>query len=187
MKKLISVVLTLVLAVSMAVSVSAETNGETELTVTVPGETYMLNVPMDQSVEFLSSRTDIGNVTVTDAQNFATDKNIEVSVDYTPFKCETATTEIPYFIFAEGKEIYGNDKTQADGEERIFADLPIVFYGCSDGTVIEKGCMKNQHDRGVYDISSIEISVPNANWGKAEPGDYSSVITFTSKVVVKTE
>ncbi|MBR5253072.1 MAG: hypothetical protein IKV39_04255 [Clostridia bacterium] len=162
MKKLIAIILASILLLSISVSVLAD--GTTTLTTTVPAATYTLNIPADQEITFGATSTKIGQVTVSNAKGFAESKNLQVTVSYDAFSCDSVSTTIPYVI--KMASIKGADHcvTHQSGES-------ITFFGNSSGSV----------DYYLYDNMYIEIT--SADWGKALAGEYSSTITFTSEVV----
>lgn len=178
MKKVFAFLLAVVLVVSMAPAVFAAnaTPGTTTLTTTVPDAEYVLNIPADQKVDYGVTYKEIGNVTVTNAQNFALGKNVEVTVSYDAFKSESVSSQIPFILKYEDTSGTGHATEIASGSN-------LVFHGMKDGTVHEtaKGSFSTTQNY----ISQLAISMLSADWGKALAGDYAAKITFTAKVVVE--
>lgn len=181
MKKLSALLLALVLLVSAVPTAFAAntTPNTTTLTTTVPSATYVLNIPADQTVTFGETRTYIGNVTVTDSKNFASGKNVDVTVEYAPFAAEAAeiSTTIPYTLYQSTVADSGTSK----GDISALAPGKIMtFKGKVDGTVNEKTIFGSG-----LTMESLVVSIQSSDWGKALAGDYKSTITFTSEVVAK--
>lgn len=171
MKKVISFVLAVMLLASMVPTVFAAnaTPGTTTLTTTVPDAEYTLNIPADQEITFGATSTEIGNVTVTNAKNFASGKNVEVTVTYDAFKSESVSTTIPFTLKYDSGHV-NSPFDKPSGES-------FVFSGKSDGTVEEKANLNS--------VKALIVAVSSANWGKALAGDYTATITFTAEVVVE--
>lgn len=180
MKKLSALILALVLLVSVipAAYAANATPNTTTLTTTVPSATYVLNIPADQTITFGKTETRIGNVTVTDSTNFAEGKNVDVTVEYTPFTAEVAeiSTTIPYSLIRASS----NDRTSS-----ISSGSKMTFEGKSDGTVNELTKFIYSRTGEAYYMSNLVVSISSTNWGKALAGDYKSTITFTAEVVAK--
>lgn len=173
MRKTLSFLLAVLLVVSMAPAAFAEnaTPGSTTLTTTVPAATYTLNIPADTTIPFGAESTSIGNLTVTDSSGFAEGKNLAVTVEYGEFTSKNVSTTIPYTLIICG--LTASDSTA------LSSGKVLPFKGQSNGEVKEQALYANKY------ISSMEIEVKSANWGKALGGDYSSLITFTAEVVVE--
>ena len=179
MKKLLALALAVMMISSMAVVASAANT--TTLTTSVPAAAYTLNIPADQKIEFGATRTNIGSVSVTNASGFAVDKNLEVTIAYTPFTCSSTDTTIPFSMTLESVS-----STQQDDEISINTGDSILFKGLSDGSV-EEYC-KSQYLGGATMISTLDrtyISISSEAWGKALAGEYTATITFTAEVVVE--
>ena len=172
---------------SMAIFASAATI--TTLTTTVPAASYTLNIPADQKIPFGATKTDIGNVTVTNSTGFAVGKNLQVTVTYDAFTCDGVSTTIPFVLRAWNNEAF------ADGQRNV-VNIPtgnhLTFYGESDNTVGQYA----KEEFGMYagsgsvemelaDIDYITLNINSEDWGKALGGDYTATITFTCKVVVE--
>lgn len=180
MKRIATFLLAIMFVVSMAPTAFAES---TTLTTTVPSATYTLNIPADQEIEYGTTDTNIGNITVTDGENFALGKNVEVTITYPPFESANTTTKIPYMIKGRGRY---NDTTYVGKD--LESGSSIVFKGKSDGTVSELATFTHTFVPGgtyTVPVENINVIVESVNWGKAAAGDYASIITFTSEIVVE--
>lgn len=176
MKKLIALALAVMLLASMAVSVSAEST--TTLTATVPAASYTLNIPANQEIPFGATSTDIGKISVTDGVGFASGKNLNVSISYSPFTATGVSTQIPYSIILKGKISASSDTNEIE----ISSGDTICFLGKTDGTVAKYP--KSSFNQDYYDLSVL-VKALSADWGKALAGEYTSTITFTAEVVVE--
>lgn len=180
MKKFSALILALALLASAlpAAFAANATPNTTTLTTTVPSASYVLNIPADQEIPFGQERTKIGNITITDAKNFASGKNVEVTTSYTPFTAENVSTTIPYKLSGGGI---------LSGKTYTISVNSLTFKGNSDGTVTEKVWWECNNlvagQRCAMDY--VEVYILSSNWGKALAGDYKSTITFTSEVVVE--
>lgn len=175
MKKFSALILALALLASAlpAAFAANATPNTTTLTTTVPSASYVLNIPADQEIPFGQTRTDIGNITITDSKNFASGKNVKVTISHEPFISENVSTQISYNLLGDG-----------DSVEQIIIEL--TFKGQIDGTVQEKATINNGTLAPKYDtMERVQVSVHPTEWGKALAGDYKSTITFTSEVVVE--
>lgn len=172
MKKLISTFMTVALLICCFTATAFASN-QTVLTTTVPDATYTLNIPADQEIAFGTTEMTIGKITVTEASGFAENKNLNITVTYDAFECENVETTIPYSVgFAYSVVTAGAYTVDSGGS--------IYFKGTKDGGVgqLVSGDATESPLNG-----DVLISLPSENWGKALAGDYSSTITFTSKVV----
>lgn len=179
MKKVFAFLLAVVLVVSMAPAAFAAnaTPGTTTLTTTVPDAEYVLNIPADQKVDYGETYKEIGNVTITNAQNFALGKNVEVTITYDAFKSEAVSSQIPFVLKYE-------DTSGTGGATKIASGSSLVFPGMKDGTVHETARGSFSSETQNY-INQLCISMLSADWGKALAGDYAAKITFAAKVVVE--
>lgn len=186
MKKVLSLALAMLMVFSMTIFASAEST--TTLTTTVPAATYTLNIPADQEILFGTASTAIGNVTITDSTNFAVGKNVEVTIEYDEcFSSSGVSTTIPYIIKATASAYTNGGSYGSGGSTAITQTKPngsiFTFKGLSNGKcneffVIEKsGWGTDESTIGLY------VDIDSTSWGKALAGEYSSTITFTSKVV----
>lgn len=187
MKKLFALLFAVMLIVSIASTAFAAnaTPGTTVLTTEVPAATYVLNIPADQTIQFGKQSSKIGNVTVTNGENFAEGKNVDVTLNYEPFKSESVTTQIPYKLFAEHHSEVGNSVTNASAE--LASGSTLSFSGKSDGTISETASVEmlingSKSSRSITDVS---VRINSSDWGKALAAAYSSNIVFTAEVVVQ--
>jgi hypothetical protein len=173
MKKLIALALAVVTA--MSCSMMAFAANTTTLTTTVPGATYTLNIPADQEIPFGKEEVSIGKITVTNSTGFGVGKNLHVTINYDAFVCnnDSVTTTIPYTL-----QLFNT----ADSEEKLIVESgsTVIFKGNSSERVPEYLPSPNESWKNLNDT---RIIVNSGAWGKAMPGTYSSVITFTTEVV----
>jgi len=174
MKKFIALVLAMTMVFSMAIVASAAST--TTLTTTVPAATYTLNIPADQNVEFGTTKLNLGVVKVTDSENFALGKDLQVTVTYSDFTSSTTNTTIP-FSLQECVSAYNTVRDLASGGY-------ITFEGQSDGTVKQYSQMYCGNVVIDYnDVDQLLLKMDSNDWGKALAGEYSATITFTAEVV----
>lgn len=180
MKKFSALILALALLASAlpAAFAANATPNTTTLTTTVPSASYVLNIPADQEIPFGQTSMVIGNVTITDSNNFAEGKNVDVTVEYAPFAAEASeiSTTIPYSL------LQANDSNRTS---IIASGDKMTFKGKSDGTVNELTEYIYSHTGEAFYMSKLVVSIISTAWGKALAGDYKSTITFTSEVVAK--
>ena len=182
MKKICAVLLAVTMLASMATVVSAA-ESTTTLTTTVPAATYTLNIPADQEIAFGATSTNIGEVSITNAESFAVGKNIAVTFSYSAFVSSAVETTIPFAIKMVNSERDGYKKTVASNES-------IVFKGQQDGTVAKytNEIFSNMHvssGKESIDLEDCYVLVDSVDWGKALAGEYTATITFTAEVVVE--
>ena len=182
MKKIFAILLAVTLLASMATVVSAAEN-TTTLTTTVPAATYTLNIPADQEIAFGATSTNIGEVSITNAESLAVGKNIAVTFSYDAFASSTVETTIPFTIDMVYSERSNWSKTVASGES-------IVFKGQKDGTVAKYTTevfnnMNVSSGKETVDLENCYIMINSADWGRALAGEYTATITFTAEVVVE--
>jgi len=187
MKKAISFVLAAMLLVSMMPTVFAAnaTPGTTTLTTTVPGATYTLNIPADQVIQFGETASSIGNVTVTNGENFAAGKNLAVTLNYEAFKSESVTTQIPYKLLAVHFSQTGNNVVNSNAE--LASGSTLSFSGLSSGSIREQASvdMVTNGTTTSRSVTGLTVKIDSADWSKSLAGDYTSAITFTAEVVVE--
>ena len=174
MKKTLAAIL--IVGMAFILPLSALADGTTTLTTTVPDATYTLNIPADQEIPFGATRTNIGNVTVTDSTGFAEGKNLEVTADFDEIKCENTSTTIPYKIRLS---LIGIENPDSSDEYLESGDF-LTFPGTAQGTVEENATILPQ---GVFGVSGLNIEINSTDWGQALAGEYATTITFTSEVV----
>ena len=179
MRKTIALILVVCTLLSFAVAASADSfTSTTTLTTKVPAASYTMKIPADQTIKYGAEITKIGIVTIVDSEGFSAKKNVEVTVGYTEFTSEGVDTTIPYEILTVWGE--GNSQWKFDSE------AVLRFEGQRDGTVKSKatsidisGVTKNLSDT----LDHMAITISSDAWADALAGDYTSTITFTSKVV----
>lgn len=180
MKKIVSCLMAVITLLCLAPTALATT---TTLTTTVPVATYTLNIPADQKITFGTYNTKIGNITVTDGKNFAQHKNVEVTINYTPFTSENTSTTIPYVL--EGFGVL-NSSENTMSSTKFSNNGKVTFKGLASGGVQEKAYINCSYSGKTYSLPMdyISVIVESSDWGKAAAGNYSSVISFTSEIVI---
>jgi len=177
MKK-IKVLLASLCLLFSTVSVVNATESTTTITTTIPAAQYTLSIPATQEIEFNKTDNAIEILKVTDSTGFGSGKNLKVTVDYEPLKCETTNTTIDYQLSLKGT--YDSATKYAELDAGDF----MIFKGSSSGQVSENPNI--ELDTGYsYNITYDTFNIRIFNWGKALAGDYSSTITFTAEVVVE--
>ena len=171
MKKFFALALAVMMVASMATVASAEST--TTLTTTVPAASYTLNIPADQEITYGKTRTNIGNVTVTESAGFSEFKHLKVTVSYNDFECEGVSTTIPFVLSASAE---GMDMDQFKSGDTL------TFKGSSDATVSEFAQVTRS--QVVYPMDYLNLIVNPSAWGNALAGEYTATITFTATVVV---
>ena len=178
MRKTIALILAVCTLLSFAVAASADTvtSGTTTLTTKVPAASYTMKIPADQTIKYGAMVTEIGIVTIENSEGFSVKKNVEVTVGYTEFTSKDVDTTIPYKITTIWNGTGYNIDTEA----------VLRFEGQQDGTVKSNatsidisGVTKNPDDT----LDHMVITFTSDAWDNALAGDYTSTITFTSKVV----
>ena len=175
MRKTIALILAVCTLLSFAVAASADTvtSGTTTLTIKIPAASYTMKIPTDQTIKYGAEITEIGIVTIEDSEGFSAKKNVEVTVGFTEFTSKGVDTTIPYKIIAVLGGNYIKD-----------TEFVLRFEGQQDGTVKSKatsmsGVTNNSSDT----LDHMAIMISSDAWDNALAGDYTSTITFTSKVV----
>lgn len=178
MRKTIALILAVCTLLSFAVAASADTvtSGTTTLTTKVPAASYTMKIPANQTIQYGVEYTDIGNVTIEESEGFSAKKNIEVTVGITKFTSESVDTTIPYLlktVWSSGQNISFNIKGV------------LRFEGQQDGTVKSRatGYLNTAIKDPLGELERMEVNVFSSSWENALAGDYTSTITFTSKVV----
>ena len=182
MKKIFAILLAVTLLASMATVVSAA-ESTTTLSTTVPAATYTLNIPADQEIPFGATSTNIGEVSITNAESFAVGKDVAVAFSYDAFTSSAVETTIPFTISMVNSETNGYKKVVASNES-------IVFKGQKDGTVAKYTTeifsnMNVSSGKETADLENCYILINSTDWGKALAGEYTATITFTAEVVVE--
>lgn len=191
MKKFFAIALAVAMFASMATVASAAENSKTTtLTTNVPAASYTLNIPADQEIPFRSTSTNIGNVTITDSENFAVGKNIEVTITYDGlFVSDEVNTTIPYSIRATATGYSGGGSYGSGGSTSISLDKPsgsvFTFEGLANGTCSEYFVIKKSDYGTQNETIALKMDIAASAWGKALAGEYSTTITFTAEVVAE--
>ena len=183
MKKSLTLLLAATMIISMATIASAAST--TTLTTTVPAATYTLNIPADQEINYGTTETDIGFVTVTNSSGFAKGKNLQVTVTYTPFSNNELSTNIPYTLVIKNTNYDTPSKTLNSGDS-------VIFRGETSGIVESEpylgdrmGTSGNTSYGYAVNADSCILKIKSEDWGKALGGEYYATITFTAEVVVE--
>ena len=176
MKKLLAILLAVTMLASMAIVASASET--TILTTSVPAATYTLNIPANQEIPYGKTSTEIGTVTITDANGFAPGKDVKVTVSYTDFTCEDVTTTIPFYL--SGTYDYTYSST-GDKYSTINSGDSMLFK-CDTTNRLTRAL---HPDDANYKLTKIEVRISSNDWGKALAGEYSATITFTAEVVAE--
>ena len=177
MRKTIALILAVCTLLSFAVAASADSfTSTTTLTTKVPAASYTMKVPANQTIQYGVQVSEIGNVTIENSEGFSANKNVDVTVGHTDFTSEGVNTTIPYEI------LY----VWTSGEKWPFEGAVLRFEGQQDGTVKSNatsidisGLTMNPSDT----LTQMAIRISFDAWANALAGDYTSTITFTSKVV----
>ena len=180
MKKILAIILAVMMLASMATIASAKS---TTLTTTVPAASYTLNIPADQEIPFGATETNIGSVSITNASNFASGKNVEVTLTYDAFTAENVSTTIPFSVRIQD---HTDDWISYDDYIDLASGDKMTFLGKADGTVYEYQWESYSAPNGQYkrQYDATMIRIDSTDWGKALAGEYTATITFTAEVVV---
>ena len=180
MRKTIALILAVCTLLSFAVAASADTvtSGTTTLTTKVPAASYTMKVPANQTIQYGVQVSEIGNVTIENSEGFSANKNVDVTVGHTDFTSEGVNTTIPYEILT----VWG-PTSGTSGEKWPFdREAVLRFEGQQDGTVKSNATSIGiKHPSGT--MTQMAIKIASGAWANALAGDYTSTITFTSKVV----
>ena len=179
MRKTIALILAVCTLLSFTVAASADTfTSTTTLTTKVPAASYTMKIPADQTIKYSATITEIGIVTIENSEGFSAKKNVEVTVGLTEFTSEGVDTTIPYEIVT----VWGNGGSKWNFDR----EAVLRFEGQQGGTVKSNatsidisGVTKNPDDQ----LTHMGIMISSGAWANALAGDYTSTITFTSKVV----
>jgi len=162
MKKILSLVLVAVMLMSMTVTAFATgtQSGTSTVTAVVPDPTYTIHIPADVTLKYGNGeRQLVGEVSVTDVQNFADGALIMVTMEATPLK-STEGNVIPA-VFEYGRDF-------EDGYKDITKSVPTVYKETKDE----------------YLSAYLYARVTEEDWEAAKPGTYTSTITYLFDIVV---
>lgn len=175
------IIICLIVAFVFSFAGIALADGTTTLTTTVPDNvTYTLNIPENQTVDFGTGQFDINFPTISNGANFTLGKNVVVTITHDGgFKSDDVNTTIPYTVSAVPKDgsLYEGDETEFAGNS-----YTATFKGESDGNVKQYAYSPENPN---WRLMKMRFRLNSADWGKALPGDYYSVITFSSEVVTE--
>lgn len=179
MRKTIALILAVCILLSFAVVASADTvtSGTTTLTIKIPAASYTMKVPADQTIKYGAMHTEIGIVTIENSEGFSEKKNVEVTVGLKEFTSKGVDTTIPYEIATKW-----NDGGYYSFDTKMYPEAVLRFEGQQDGTVKSNATSIGiKHPSGT--MTQMAIKIASGAWANALAGDYTSTITFTSKVV----
>lgn len=178
MKKSLS--LLLVCALLVFAMPCALADSTTTLTTTVPASaTYTLNIPADQTIEFGTQSVDLTVPYITDASGFAAGKNVQVTITYADFTSKDVDTTLS--VSLSGKYSVWNQYNRQYDTYYVPLEKSgstLIYKGESSGGV---GDHTYQTESKIVEFDKLRVSI--SGWGNALGGDYSSTITFTSKVI----
>ena len=167
MKRMLFLLVALILVFSMAINASAES---TTLTIEVPIPSYTLNVPANQSIDYLASEASIGGITVTNTSGFASRHVLSVGVTYDGcFGCPGNASPIFYSLKCKG---IGSD-TRYD----FNSGSCVNFTANSDGTLRSRPTLPDGTP-----IDEFIVVIDTSCWDAALGGKYTTTITYTAIV-----
>ena len=165
MKKILSLLLTLALLAGLSVIAFADgesTGGNQAVKAHIPDPSWVLVIPADQTIAFLTEETDIvhADCSIDDAKHIPADCTINASLTHTgEFTLSTdSTKKLPFTLNAF--------------EEDVAVDTPVIVSQYWGDT-------KNNHC-----YSQINIVISRDSWNSAESGGtYTTPVTYTSELV----
>ena len=175
MKKLFSLALAVMLLCTMALPVSA-TGGSTTLTLDyetnlVPS--YTLSIPASTTITNHDGFNNIGMVGITESKDMY-GYHIDVSCTISPFKGKNTGAEIMAFLSYQVGEALLGESNSANGIPTVFS-----FYDVQeDGTVAN---IARNVEGNLVDCLQVGVYMDG---NKAPSDTYTSVVTFTSDLVV---
>jgi len=139
----------------------------------IPTPAYTLNIPADQSVAYKAESHQLGCPTVSGTSGFTVGKNIRLSVAWTGFVSETASTTIPFTMSV----------VSTSGASYDFTSVTVYFVCNEDGTAAEYpvgiSSSTGEHIPAAY----FTLNFKAADWEAAMPGEYKASITFSTEIV----
>jgi len=174
MRKIITLLMVIVMIIPMAITASAEST--TELVTSVPDASYKLSIPGRTEVPFNAENTTLTMISVENASGFAVGKNLKVSVEYSDFRSETATTTIPFKLVLKTDRDTMPYKNWDSGTS-------IFFLGLAEGGLESLPKYYNESANPEMTLSGMSVKVQKEDWGKALAGEYKATLTFTAEVV----
>ena len=164
MKKLLSLLLALTLLCSLSVTAFADTSGDQTITLTVPetpSPTCTLNIPADMTVEYRAASTALTMPTITNVSDLSDDVRIHVYIGYTG-NFSSGSNTIPFTLVGPG------DQTILQGDA---SSRSVVGYYTN-----ASGYYNN------YPDGAMTLDITEDAWNAAAPGNYSTVITYSSEI-----
>ena len=168
-RKVTTLLTAIVMMLSLSTVVFAET---TTVTTTVPGASYTLSIPATVSITYGATSTESDGVLITNSSGFQSGKYVYVKATYDALSSTTTQTTIPYKLLIKDSTTNNTEEVTSGGELR--------FDGKSDGTCRSGAYIYKNHN--TYYADKLMFNITNENWGKADSGDYTSTITFTSRI-----
>ena len=139
----------------------------------IPAPAYTLNIPADQTVPYKAESHRLDCPTVSGTSGFAAGKNIRLTVSWTAFTSEAASTAIPFSMM-----LYSTSGTGCD-----FASGTAYFIGNEDGTATEYPVAISGSTGEHMPAAYFTLNFNAADWEAAMPGEYKASITFSTEIV----
>ena len=168
MKKVISFLSALALVLSLSVlafaedeSTSGSTGGTQRVLAEVPGPTWELVIPADQTIEYLTEVTDIvhTNCEIQNPQHIPANNTINATLVHTG----------KFTMEGEGNESKTIAFTLNDYNQRDVAPGTALIASQYWSDIKANYCYEN-----------INVMIPRATWEAAEAGKYTTSVTYTS-------
>lgn len=139
----------------------------------IPAPAYTLNIPADQTVPYKAESHRLDCPTVSGTSGFAAGKNIRLTVSWTAFTSEAASTAIPFSMM-----LYSTSGTGCD-----FSSGTAYFIGNEDGTATEYPVAISGSTGEHMPAAYFTLNFNAADWEAAMPGEYKASITFSTEMV----
>ena len=139
----------------------------------IPAPAYTLNIPADQTVPYKAESHRLDCPTVSGTSGFAAGKNIRLTVSWTAFTSEAASTAIPFSMM-----LYSTSGTGCD-----FASGTAYFIGNEDGTATEYPVAISGSTGEHMPAAYFTLNFNAADWEAAMHGEYKASITFSTEIV----
>ena len=139
----------------------------------IPAPAYTLNIPADQTVPYKAESHRLDCPTVSGTSGFAAGKNIRLTVSWTAFTSEAASTAIPFSMM-----LYSTSGTGCD-----FSSGTAYFIGNEDGTATEYPVAISGSTGEHMPAAYFTLNFNAADWEAAMPGEYKASITFSTEIV----
>lgn len=176
MKRVFSIFVAVLMLGVLVIPAFAEGN-TTTLTTVVPEAEYTLTIPADMEIPFGTDGKYIGEVKVTAVGGFAAGKGVEITVSHTPFECPEVETSIPYRIGLGPNERFVSLWISSTTDPIKFS-----FYH----TTGSSPDLQIDFDSGKYG-AYLYFACASDDWNRALAGNYTSTLTFSASVVIKSE